>query len=225
MEAIAADVGLEYLTSHLDDVCSEVPWDISGWRLYFYCVHGLGHGVMAVTNGELPDALKLCERMYGIWEQEACSGGVFMENIIRGTTGGFTAYLDPERPLIPCTDVSDRHKKICYLNQSTYVLESIGWDFAEGFRICSQAEADFAPLCYESLGRDSAANGKEDARQIVMFCQEGETREQQERCVMGAVDFLLTYEPEAFVRSFCAASEAGLQEVCLARTEEHLGRR
>lgn len=223
MEAIAADVGLEYLADHLDDICSEVPPDIAGWRTYFYCVHGLGHGVMAIVEGELFDALALCERMNGSWEQESCMGGVYMENIMRDATGGFTRYLDHDRLLYPCTDVADRNKKLCYLNHSTYVLDLLDGDFAKAFETCSGAGSEFAPFCYESLGRDSAAYGKEDVESIVARCKEGATSEQQARCIMGAVDFLSTYEPEAFVREFCAAAEDELHATCIVRSEEYFG--
>jgi hypothetical protein len=60
-------------------------------ELYMQCVHGMGHGVMAVTGHRLPDALKLCDLLHGYSEQSGCWSGAFMENIVGATHPEHTA--------------------------------------------------------------------------------------------------------------------------------------
>ncbi|MBV9109826.1 MAG: hypothetical protein JO306_10505 [Gemmatimonadetes bacterium] len=63
----------------------------SNTELYMQCVHGMGHGVMAVTSHRLPDALKLCDLLRGYTEQAGCWSGAFMENIVGATHPEHTA--------------------------------------------------------------------------------------------------------------------------------------
>src|SRR5581483_6981523 len=49
------------------------------------CVHGLGHGIMAWTDYNLPEALAICDSLKYSHEEDtadSCATGVFMENIV-----------------------------------------------------------------------------------------------------------------------------------------------
>ena len=76
--------------------------------LLFQCVHGMGHGLAAITGHHLPSALEGCDLLTDDWEREGCYGGVFMESIVQATTphhavgrpheghGGGAAVADPQ---------------------------------------------------------------------------------------------------------------------------------
>jgi hypothetical protein len=55
--------------------------DADRWLL-FQCLHGVGHGVMLVHGGHLPNALEACDLLPVAWEREVCYGGAFMENVM-----------------------------------------------------------------------------------------------------------------------------------------------
>ena len=66
----------------LDALCE--PHRANG-PLYGQCTHGIGHGLMALLNHQVPPALDLCDKMSQSFSREGCYGGVFMENIVAVT--------------------------------------------------------------------------------------------------------------------------------------------
>lgn len=53
--------------------------------LYFQCVHGVGHGLMALHDNYLPAALASCDLLSAPSDVESCHAGSFMENLIVAT--------------------------------------------------------------------------------------------------------------------------------------------
>jgi hypothetical protein len=58
--------------------------DGNRWLL-FQCVHGIGHGLVALYEDHLPRALEGCDLLRDEWEREGCYGGAFMENVVNAT--------------------------------------------------------------------------------------------------------------------------------------------
>jgi len=63
LEGVLSGIGVGAVTEEIDTVCA----DVRESRMYSFdhynCVHGLGHGVMALTNSELFEALDLCDEI------------------------------------------------------------------------------------------------------------------------------------------------------------------
>jgi hypothetical protein len=59
--------------------------------VYFQCAHGMGHGLMAVHQNNVPMALEACDQAGDEFIRESCYGGVFMENIVGATEPHHTA--------------------------------------------------------------------------------------------------------------------------------------
>jgi hypothetical protein len=105
-----------------DGFCANIPGKAQYSFDYFNCVHGLGHGYMAVTKNELFASLDLCETLTGGWEKESCYGGVYMENVMVDNRTHFSKYLKPDDLMYPCTAVEEKYKGQCYLMQTSYAL-------------------------------------------------------------------------------------------------------
>jgi len=179
---------------------------------HFNCVHGLGHGLMAVAGYNLFDGLKYCDSTRTSWERESCYGGVFMENVMVASRGdGTTAYLDPSRPLYPCTDVDTLYKQQCYLMQTSYILQHNGYNFADAFKWCAQADADFVSTCYQSAGRDASGSTNSDIVRTVANCRAsvgitGDDDRAVRNCMLGAErDFVSYYHDDAKAKQLCEA--------------------
>lgn len=67
-------------TSLLDSLCADHR-AVSD-ALYFQCVHGVGHGLMALHDNNLPAALASCDLLSAPSDVENCHAGTFMENLI-----------------------------------------------------------------------------------------------------------------------------------------------
>ena len=145
------------------DLESDVRAICGGSNVFFFrlqCIHGVGHGLMAWTSYELYDSLDLCDSLGTDRDQRACYSGVFMENVVgglSGTMGHFTDYLSDEDPHYPCNALTDRYVAPCYLYHSTRMLLLFEFDYERVAQECSKAPEIGKYDCFESFGRDLAA--------------------------------------------------------------------
>src|SRR3989338_7729960 len=214
MEGIIGRISREELASKMDGICNAIPGKASYSFDYYNCVHGLGHGVMAISQNELFESLELCDNLGGSWEQSSCHGGAFMENVIIDNKNHFTKYLKPEEPLYPCTAVNDKYKTTCYLMQTSYMLKVTNGDFAKVFELCSTV-GNYAVICYQSLGRDASGRSISNVEITKATCELGKDENQRLNCIIGAVkDFVSYHHSYVQAKELCASIEANLQETC-----------
>ena len=216
MEGILYETAPEDLPGVINSICQNIPGRESYSFDYYNCVHGLGHGVMYITQSELFEALVLCDNLQGGWEKESCYGGVFMENVITDFENHFTKYLKPEEPLYPCTAVPEKNKHACYLMQTSYVLKVNGYNFADAFEQCSTVEEQHKDTCYQSVGRDASGSTVSDVARTKAYCLLGTEERQQTNCVIGAVkDFISYSHSDVQAKQLCNAFSDYTQQVCL----------
>jgi hypothetical protein len=216
MEGILRDTKPTDLPDTIDAICNSIPGKETFSFDYYNCVHGLGHGVMYITDNELFDALILCDNLSGGWEKESCYGGVFMENVITDFENHFTKYLKPDELMYPCSVVPEKNKHACYLMQTSYVLKENGYDFKEAFELCSQIGESHINTCYQSIGRDASGSTVSHIERTKNYCLIGLDFRQQSNCAIGAVkDFISYFHSDTQAKQFCAALGRGLQDICL----------
>ncbi len=220
METFLDKIGRENLPTQINTMCESIEGKENYSFDYYNCVHGLGHGVMAITDTELFKSLEYCELLEGSWEQASCASGVYMENVIVDNLNHFTKYLDPKRPLYPCTDSPEKFKNTCYLMQTSYILKVNGGDFADTFNWCRKAEDLYQSTCFQSLGRDASGRTSSDVEKTKRYCLIGANYFEQSNCVIGAVkDFVSYFHSDKEAKQFCAAlGEEKLTSLCNATT-------
>ncbi|HEU4966088.1 MAG TPA: hypothetical protein VFT53_01225 [Candidatus Saccharimonadales bacterium] len=217
VEAIAGEIGAANIVAQINTVCA--PFANASVFERYNCVHGMGHGLMAVEDDNLFTALSLCDRFNGQWNQESCYSGVFMENVMNEINPGQHAkYLKADDPLYPCTAVADKYKEQCFLMQTSHALIVEKYDYAKVFAVCSTVAAPFDATCYQSLGRDISGQSSSDQSRTVALCMLGQTQAAQENCFVGAVkDFISYYHSDTQGMALCAAiPDATLSAGCAA---------
>lgn len=223
LEGVVGKIGAKHLGDQMNKICAGLPGKASYNFDYFNCVHGLGHGVMAYTQDELFDALKLCDRIDGSWEQSSCYSGVFMENVIIDNKNHFTKYLKPSEPLYPCDAVGEKYKTPCYLMQTSYMLKITNGDFLKVFGYCAKAEEGFRATCYQSLGRDASGRSASNIVTTKATCELGVGFEQRSNCVIGAVKDIISYfHSDVQAKEFCGSLDVDLQEICRTTEAEYV---
>ena len=226
MEAVVARVGPEKIMQQAGGICADLG---AGQRRYSFdhynCVHGLGHGFMLVRGNDLFSSLATCDTLLDAWERDGCYGGVFMENVISAGNDPqrpATEFLDPERPLYPCTDLAYAYKDQCYGIQTSYALDAVRDDFARVFDLCDGVEADFLATCYGGIGRDAVGRGNYDPARIQAACDLGSTFFARSGCVNGAaVTFVSYYDSDTQAKDLCARMDPSLRPACLQATAAH----
>ncbi|MDP2637397.1 MAG: hypothetical protein Q8P03_02180 [bacterium] len=223
LEGVIGRIGYSKLESEMNNICKGLrdarPYSFD----HYNCVHGLGHGVMAVTNNELFQSLETCDILNDSWETASCWSGAFMENVIIDNKNHYTKYLRPEEPLYPCNAVGEQYKGTCYLMQTSYMLKVTFGDFEKVFDLCSQAEQGYRNTCYVSLGRDASGRSLSNVEQTKATCNLGKDFTQRSNCVIGAVkDFISYFHSDIQAKELCASLDgADLQKVCRDTAESY----
>lgn len=221
LEGIAAKMGRDKLLTNLNSVCSDIKGKASYSLDYYNCVHGLGHGLMAITDDELFQSLDYCDKLNGDWEQKSCASGVFMENIVVDGINHKTKYLKPDDLLYPCDRAPEKFKSPCYLMQSSYILTQNGFNLAKTFYICSLAEVNHKIECYQSLGRDISGAAISDIGKTKESCMLGKDFDQKLGCLVGAArDFNYYFHDNKKGDELCkAVDDVNLKKECLSQVD------
>ena len=224
MEGVIDVIGYSNITNSMDGICKDVATERRYSFDHYNCAHGLGHGVMVLTQNELFDSLKICDSLQDSWERSSCWSGAFMENIIVDNKNHFTKYLNFSDPLYPCNAVGEQYKGTCYLMQTSYMLKVTNEDFAKVFTLCSTAEQAFQSVCYQSLGRDASGHTVSDVARTKAICSMGKDFLQQSNCAIGAVkDFISYHHSDVEAKTLCSSFEhAQLQSVCFTTAENYV---
>lgn len=151
--------------------------------LDYQCQHGLGHGLMIQTGYDLPLALSTCARLATRWDDVACSGGVFMENVT--TRFGYRSqWLADDDPLYPCARVAQRNRRSCYLRAAVRVIAFQRNDFARAAATCSTLALEWASPCFRGFGRDAVNEALFAPGRIISLCRLA--GDNQDDCLYGA---------------------------------------
>ena len=179
---------------------------------YYQCNHGLGHGVMLYTGYELPLALRMCHGLTTEFEQVACSGGVFMENL-SSSFGIKSRYVREDNLLYPCNIVSHQDKLYCYLLVTSRILPEVGWDWKKAADWCRKSEQEFVNICFQSYGRDASGTAIQDPVQANKFCSQAGSGEKE--CIFGAArDIMNNNSQDPRGKRFCEVVKSQFRSHC-----------
>jgi hypothetical protein len=229
IETIAARMGTDRILEEADTLCADLRENQKHSAYHSGCAHGLGHGFMGVLDNELFESLHACDALTDGWEREHCYNGVFMENLPDSDNQSHPSkYLKKDQPLYPCTVVEDRYKTQCYQKQTSYALQTQGYDFSKVFDLCESVEDGFRPACYLGLGRNAFEQGtRKSITEVAQtetakrLCVLGEGYEARSNCIVGAVRyFILYYGDDTRAKVFCESLDADLRDACLWLGEE-----
>jgi hypothetical protein len=212
IERAFVDVDEDELAAAAQRMCSDSRLRNGPTFTLYQCVHGLGHGLMIYTRYDLPRSLQTCDRLQGDWDQTACTGGVFMENI-SSSYGIQSKWLRDDDLLYPCKTVAERHKLYCYLMVTSRILPAVGYDFAKTSKLCRTSESAWIETCFQSLGRDASGQTRQDPAGILRHCRTA--GDMMVECVYGAVrDMASNYAGGREASELCEKAPEALRTRC-----------
>ncbi len=207
IEALFAERGTSRLAEDVSVLCSAAGNDF----LVHQCYHGVGHGLLAWTTYELPEALQLCDLMPTFANRDACYGGVHMENGVGGLSGLMghtTEYLDRDRPHFPCDILPEHHVPGCYFWQTSNLFW-FGYEASDAARLCFEAPGYAQESCWWSMGRDLGSIHRDDPAAAASLCGLADTTEHLADCFQGAALSRFTEPANApFSATLCALADA-----------------
>lgn len=203
-EAYFNEHGTKNLAQSLELICQ-------GEQNGFYahqCFHGVGHGLMAYNDYDLPVALEGCDTLPATGTSyESCYSGVFMENIVGAISvdqakssanpGEFhtSSWLSND-PLYPCNAVEAKYKNACYMFQSSRMIQVLAYDYQKVASACSSIEQIYRVACFLSMGRDVSNSFQNDYAQIEKSCDYVADEQLRLSCISGASQDKFWHESE-----------------------------
>ena len=156
-------------------------------ELYNQCLHGLGHGLMFITEADLPKSLKYCDSLNTQQDRDQCYGGVFMENSTSSTNKEHPSrYLKAEDSWYPCNILEDRYLRMCYILQGFYVAQSLQYDTLAVIESCAGVPKKYQPSCFSAIGQVKVGH-TQDPKEVKNECYLISDNSYIDACIEGAV--------------------------------------
>ena len=148
---------------------------------FVQCVHAAGHGILAIWNYEVPDALKTCDKLFeGEKQYEGsltyCHSGVFMENIFGVHDWGHDKpspnrkWLSDQDIYFPCDKFSEKYQEGCWQNQATRIYQMVGGDVAKTAKACNAADNKYKAVCFDNLARQIHPMTSGEVQKVYSMC-------------------------------------------------------
>jgi hypothetical protein len=225
VEATVARAGAGRITEVLDALCGPVRAAGARSMDHHSCVHGLGHGLMNLENGELAAALRDCDVLDDAWDRDKCYGGAFMESLSghAGTTHRQT-YVREDQPFHPCDQIEARFAGQCYSYHTLYAIQVLG-DYPAVFAECRRLTESLARTCAGSLGAwatslnlSRGGTEREINISIALLCGLGPDEQAVSDCLdAAAVQLIYHFYDLRPALSFCAGLAPDLRATCVEK--------
>lgn len=197
MESFLNKTGTINIAKNIKRICQTFETNFG----VFECLHGVGHGVLAYTNYDLPEAINECKNLGDSFSISSCYGGLFMENILTGQGLGAgkidhqTSWVNKKDPFFPCNAIGDDSELLyqCYQMQTSWMLTIDNYDFVKVAKECLKAPKDMVSVCIKSYGRDAAGYTLRDPRKIVKICANIRDNNHRDECFIGAVNVVVDF--------------------------------
>lgn len=236
MEIFLNEKGTENLAADIDQVCSTFKTSFGN----FECLHGVGHGVLAYVDYDMPLGLSECRKLNGGFAQSSCFGGLFMENILTAQGLGAsqkqdhaTEWANRKDPHFPCNgiDKSEDIQHQCYLMQTSWMLTMYNYDFDKVAPECLKAPGNMKSVCYKSFGRDAAGHTLRNSQKIIEICKKVPAlADYKEQCAIGAVNVIvdfwgpgLRHQATELCRLFDGVAEKACYDTLIMRLPDVFG--
>lgn len=224
MESFLNEKGTLDLAKNINAVCSLFETSFGK----FECLHGVGHGLLAYLDYDLPETVKECKNLAEWFNTVSCYGGMFMENVLTGQGLGAsedanheTKWVNKIDPHFPCNalDKSDYDLEYqCYQMQTSWMLTLYSFDFAKVRDACLKAPENMVSVCFKSFGRDSAGNTLRNPDGILRNCAlVPKLKDYKDQCMIGAVNVIIDFwgpELKGQASELCKLSAEPTKSVC-----------
>ncbi len=184
------------------------------------CHHGVGHGFMYFTGGDLDKSLQLCTD--GLQTPEAvssCQNGVYMEVFNLEILAKEKDLVNPENPFLTCQS-RETNKGDCYLYIPTYLSQTLGKDFVDIFKECDKAESGYAYSCIDGIASEAIKRNMSEPNNVFALCKQAGSGINQKACVSGMVSMYMNQEGSLSAgKKLCEAAPEIYQDICYRTVE------
>ena len=204
----------EYAPAMVSTLCNsgtflKRPFDV--WQ----CHHGLGHGFMYQTDGDVARSLELCE---GVGEvgMQSCQNGVYME-LFNAEVLPLEKSILAENPLAFCTSMPVATTD-CYTYVATAWSQLHNIPFEDMFALCRNAEYGYDGVCVAGIGSEAMKRNMENSEGVFALCLSAPNNEYQRMCTRGLVGIYLNQKGSLEAgEELCTSAPDRLKSTCRER--------
>lgn len=141
--------GAESIEIELPRICGSKK-DYEQEEIYNQCIHGVGHAIMFLTEGEVPQSLAICDNLPDV---PLCYTGVFMQNTNGSTDSDHPSkYIKQGDPMYPCNILDDKYKEMCYGIQVAHFFKLTNFNWERTANLCDQVPSNYQNVCFTTMG-------------------------------------------------------------------------
>lgn len=215
----------EYLREHgmegnisqlIKNICTESQADNSRYSAgtKALCYHGIGHGLMYITNANLEKSLDYCDEL-GSHAAECYSGSI-MEYKISWKAG--IQYVGELDDFKYCTEMEDETRRTaCYFTQGIDYSALVHGDVRQAMLLCANIPEKYHQECYKGVGSNTPHPGRSHADSGIACKEALEVSEAAYKgCIEGGVSFVaqLGQGNPKDVFDFCDVSSDSEKNYC-----------
>ncbi|MBI2051505.1 cupredoxin domain-containing protein [Candidatus Roizmanbacteria bacterium] len=199
-------------------------------KLYSYCYHGVGHGLMMALAYDLQKSLDVCNQFPNQTAKDGCWQGSFMENSNAAVTDEDKVLgFSKDDPLAPCDKVEGRYVWQCYINHAGYLMKVTNLNLKKAVDICLSSPNNGKRPCIQSIGLmttnpiwqksmrgiDTINDPRRNVQVAWEMCQEMPLVAQED-CVIGAIGNIHNFDGLGIGRSslFCSLVNGQYKNSC-----------
>jgi hypothetical protein len=182
------------------------------------CLHGMGHGFMYLTNGDLDESLALCAKILPEAEASACHNGSFMEAFNAEILPKEQDLVDQNDPFSTC-NTRDAEED-CYLYVPSFLSQTGSFDFSNIFHECKKAGEMYKKACIRGVGSEAIKRNMENIPAVFELCTHAGSFSESEACMHGLVSTYLNQKGSyAAGEALCAEAPFLYRSICTASVE------
>jgi hypothetical protein len=185
------------------------------WYWDSECIHGIGHGLTTLYNYNTTAAVDRCNEFEPQWAQNACSRGVFMENVIRYLESG-EGNFNKNDLYYPCDATVEKFVPQCYYYHALYLFVRNGMNITETFAQCDNiSPSEFARYCYGGVAVSIFNSISNNTELAIATCHLGSQSNYHSDCLRAMVRNVLNQDAKqdrGF--EFCSLSMADFKAEC-----------
>ncbi len=185
----------EYFTSS-NDAIKELPKvcekTFSRKFDHWQCYHGMGHGLMYFTGGDLDKSLVLCKDMLNTEENKNyCYNGVYMEIFNTQILAKEINFVDKNDPSLICFN-RNIDKESCYFYLPTYFNQTLNITYINIFEKCNElVESKYKKICISGVGSEALKRNSDKVKEVFNLCRQASGYFNEIACVYGMVGISL----------------------------------
>jgi plastocyanin len=148
------------------------------------CYHGIGHGFMYLTGGDLEESIEMCSNSIVGDDSRNCHNGAYMEVFNSEILTEEYRFVSEEDPFETCR-AAISSKADCYNYVPVYLVNELGLSYEESLSECSRSEQGFERICIFGVASEAYKRNQSEEESLFKLCDSLDSFSDRVICIKG----------------------------------------